>query len=63
MSWLRNFPVFLPYAVIPTKSLAVGRLTGNIPVDHAFTESIIELRKVGPVEYVGSKLSHYLVST
>jgi hypothetical protein len=49
MSWLRNFPAFLSYAVIATMSFAVGRLTGNVPVDHAFTEFIIELLKVDPV--------------
>ena len=37
----------MPYAAIPTVSLAVGQLADRVTVDHAFTEFIIELLKVG----------------
>jgi hypothetical protein len=43
-------------------SFAAGYQTDKVIVDHAFTEFINELLKVGPVECVGSKRSHCYTS-
>ena len=62
MRCLRNFTALLSYAAIPIVSLAVGQLTDNVTVDHAFTEFIIELLKAGPVGCVRSRRSHCFLS-